>query len=84
MVNRERRLFLTLIGGAAAWPFAAQAQQQKVPVVGFLNGGSPDGYAKYVTGFLHGLTETGYVKTAKEVGLAVSAALLARADEVIE
>ena len=33
-----------------------------MPVVGFLNGGSPDGYAPYVTGFLHGLNETGYVE----------------------
>jgi hypothetical protein len=33
-----------------------------MPVVGFLNGGSPDGYAVYVTGFLHGLKETGYVE----------------------
>jgi putative ABC transport system substrate-binding protein len=33
-----------------------------MPVVGFLNGGSPDGYAPYATGFLHGLNETGYVE----------------------
>jgi len=59
----NRREFLTLVGGAAAtWPLAARAQQPKTPVVGFLNGGSPDGYAPYVTGFLHGLNETGYVE----------------------
>jgi putative ABC transport system substrate-binding protein len=40
----------------------ARAQQQKMPVVGFLNGGSPDGYAPYVTGFLLGPDETGYVE----------------------
>ena len=40
----------------------ARAQQPKIPVVGFLNGGSPDGYAPYVTGFLHGLNETGYIE----------------------
>ncbi len=33
-----------------------------MPVVGFLNGGTPDGYAPYVTGFIHGLNETGYVE----------------------
>lgn len=61
MVVKQRRLFLTLVGGTAFWPLATRAQQPKMPVVGFLNGGSPDGYAKYVAGFLQGLMETGYV-----------------------
>jgi ABC-type uncharacterized transport system substrate-binding protein len=57
----RRREFITLFGGTTVtWPLAVRAQQPKMPVVGFLNGGSPDGYAPYVTGFLHGLNETGY------------------------
>src|SRR6202140_2633254 len=59
----QRGEFITLLGGVAVtWPLGARAQQPKMPVVGFLNGGSPDGYAPYVTGFLRGLNETGYVE----------------------
>jgi putative tryptophan/tyrosine transport system substrate-binding protein len=58
----RRREFIALLGGAAGWPVTARTQQPRMPVVGFLNAGSPDGYAVYVTGFLQGLNEAGYVE----------------------
>ena len=56
----RRRHFLGLVGGAALWPLAARAQP--VPVVGFLNSASADGYAAMVTAFRQGLKESGYVE----------------------
>jgi putative ABC transport system substrate-binding protein len=56
----KRREFIALVGGAAAWPVAARAQQQ-VPVVGFLNADSPQGYERQLSAFLQGLGENGYV-----------------------
>ncbi len=63
MFDIRRREFLGLIGGAATlWPLTGHAQQPTVPVVGFLNSASADGYASMANAFRQGLKEAGYVE----------------------
>jgi putative tryptophan/tyrosine transport system substrate-binding protein len=57
----NRREFITLLGGAAAWPVAVRAEQP-VPVIGFLSNISPGPIARPIAAFQQGLKEAGYVE----------------------
>src|SRR5262245_26118751 len=59
---RRRKFLATLVGGAAAWPLAARAQQAAMPVIGFIRANTPEKSVPSVAAFRQGLSETGYVE----------------------
>jgi len=58
----QRRDFMKIIGGAAAWPLAARAQQAAVPAIAYLSGRSAESEASMLVAFRRGLNATGYVE----------------------
>src|SRR5262245_27488250 len=62
MPDVRRRELIALLGGAAAWPLAARAQQTAMPVIGFLHGASPVAFADQLREFHRGLKDAGFVE----------------------
>src|SRR5262245_20367469 len=58
----KRREFISLLGGATAWPLVARAQRPALPVVAFVHAGAADVQARYTVAFRKGLSETGFVE----------------------
>ena len=58
----RRRKFIAILGGAAAWPVVARAQQAAMPVIGYIDAGAPEPAAHLVSAFRAGLGETGFVE----------------------
>src|SRR5947207_10121594 len=58
----RRRAFISLLGGAAAWPLQARAQEQTMPVIGFLVAGTPLSHGQWVAAFVQRLRELGWIE----------------------
>ena len=62
MFRIRRRQFLTLLGGAAAWPLAARAQQPATPLIGVIAAGTPSTHGQWIAGFVQRLRELGWIE----------------------
>ena len=58
----RRREFITMLGGVAAWPLAARAQQRSLPMIGFLSSAAPGPFKQFVEAFQRGLNEKGFIE----------------------